>query len=85
MSAVQRDLTGGRAREHLTTVRPSRAPHDLRLRSDRERYCRECGARVTISADGTQEWGHDRGETGGECCPHHVYGGEISTYSEVGR
>lgn len=46
---------------HLTRQRKSNNTKGYDLQKPRERWCDECGARVTVSRDGGCEYGHFRG------------------------
>jgi len=51
-------------REHLTKDPPHGVRSDEEV-TERQWWCRACGNRVTVGADGGTEYGHER------ACSHH--------------
>jgi hypothetical protein len=65
-------------RPHLTdesSAKDGRVPQISNVES--EAFCWECGCRVTVGPSG-REYGHARGVSEKDECPHHCYDGEFS-------
>jgi len=58
------------SRGHLTTDRPDGSPSEFSVTKSREWWCEQCSRRVTVSADGSSEYGHR------DSCAHALGGDE---------